>query len=48
MFMVGLEIDTGLLKRNSRNAFAISISAMAAPFLLVRSTTFVLVIYATT
>jgi Kef-type K+ transport system membrane component KefB len=35
MFMVGLGIDTNLMRRNASGALAISISAMITPFLLV-------------
>jgi Kef-type K+ transport system membrane component KefB len=35
MFMVGLEIDMKLMKRNVKQAVTISISAMIAPFALV-------------
>jgi Kef-type K+ transport system membrane component KefB len=35
MFLVGLELDTKLMKKNVGTAIIISISAMATPFALV-------------
>ena len=35
MFMVGLEIDTKLMRKNVGSALIISVSAMVTPFLLV-------------
>ena len=37
MFIVGLEIDTDLITSNIGRSLVISISAMVAPFVLVKS-----------